>query len=94
MCIIPLRKIGIYGEWIGIRKQAFAAPSLLSSIPFISFCPFVGRALTVKPDASVYSSLGGLFFNTGRFEEARLAFKLGLELEPDRMEMLCSYVSC
>ena len=47
----------------------------------------------MKPEASVYSSLGGLFFNTGRIEEAKLAFKSGLELEPNRTDILCSYVS-
>ena len=51
------------------------------------------RSLAVKPDASVYNSLGGLFFNTGRMKEASLAFQLGLELEPNNTEMLCSYVS-
>uniref|UniRef100_A0A1X7VL19 dolichyl-phosphate-mannose--protein mannosyltransferase n=1 Tax=Amphimedon queenslandica TaxID=400682 RepID=A0A1X7VL19_AMPQE len=49
------------------------------------------RSLLIAPKASVYQSLAGLYYNTGRWRESHSLFKKALDMEPDNTDILCSY---
>lgn len=51
------------------------------------------RSLSIKEEAGTFLSLGGLYFNTGRTLVAKEMFSKALQMEPTRVDIICSYVS-
>jgi Flp pilus assembly protein TadD len=49
------------------------------------------ESLSLKEDVATYNSLGALYFNTGRHQEAKLRFSGALLLNPTHLEARCSY---
>lgn len=72
-------------------------PIMSSSQPCI-FIPFmvnvfIYRSLAIEPTVEAYHGLAALYFNIGKMEEAKRTFEQLLEMESDRVEAVCGYVS-
>lgn len=71
-------------SWINIDTHAN-----ITSINIL----LIVRSLSVEPKAKVYQSLGGLYFNTGRLRESYQMFIVAFQMEPQDLDIVCSYVS-
>ena len=70
-----------------------AKPFTTKLSDLLFWCIILLRSLLLKDEASTYYSLGALYYNTGRVQEASEMFDKAVKLDPSRADYICSYVS-